>query len=208
MKVKLHIGVLILILTVLGVASQQQIPVANQEIVLQFTDIEVTSAEAQNALSIVKNQLLDLGVDDIKIKKEESGKLRITYYSDVNVALVKETLSKEKRIQFNYASNKKEEGQEHSSDGEVINYDIIIYEIQNTHDTNLVFNGYVLETKSENDRVFEPNVFLPTRIIDVGEDDSIAKITFKIWRNVDHSRDNPSYIFPEVRAGPQLIKTS
>jgi hypothetical protein len=67
-KVKLHIGFLILILTFLGVASQQQ-TVANQEIILQFTDVDVSSNEAQNTIAIVKLQLQDIGADNIQVKK-------------------------------------------------------------------------------------------------------------------------------------------
>ena len=57
MRLNKYIGILILIVTFFGVASQQQTTVANQEIVLQFTDIQASSQEAQNTLEIVKKQL-------------------------------------------------------------------------------------------------------------------------------------------------------
>ena len=192
---------------VLGVASQQQKSLANQEIVLQFTDIEVTSEDAQNTLAILKSQLLDLGVDNINIIEDDSGKLKITYYSDVNVALVKETLSKEKRVTFNYVSKEQKDRKKPSSDSEVIIYDIIISEIQNNYDTNLDGDGYVLETKSENDRFQEPILF-SSGIIHDGKDDSIEKVSFKLWEHIFSLRENLAYIFPEVRAGPQGLETS
>ena len=113
-KVKLHIGFLILILTFLGVASQQQ-TVANQEIILQFTDVDVSSNEAQNTIAIVKLQLQDIGADNIQVKKEDNGKLKITYYSDANVASVKETLSKEEKLKLDFTYHNDNNGQQHSS---------------------------------------------------------------------------------------------
>jgi len=165
MKVKLHIGFLILILTFLGVASQQQNSVANQEIVLQFTDIEASSYEAQNTIAIVKLHLQDIGADNIQVKKEENGKLKITYYSDADVASVKETLSKENKLKLHYAYNDDEEkDQKRSSDDGVISCNLDIYEIQNTNDVDLGLDGIVLEKKSESDRYYDPNVFLPSNI--------------------------------------------
>jgi hypothetical protein len=205
MRVKLHIGILILILTVLGVASRQQIAIANQEIVLQFSDIEVSSEEAQIALSILKSQLLDLGVDNINIAEEETGILKITYHSDVNVALVKESLFKENRTPFNYLSQDRKEDEKHPSDGKVVNYEIIINEIQNAHDAYLVLGEYLVKPKSENNRSHEPILFSPSDILHVVKYESIEKTPFKSWRFIAPSQDNFSYIFPEVRAGPQTV---
>lgn len=205
MRVKLHIGILILILTVLGIASRQQIAIANQVIVLQFNDIEVSSEEAQKALSILKSQLLDLGVDNINIAEEETGILKITYHSDVNVALVKESLFKENRISFNYLSKDQEEDEKYPSDRNIVNYDIIINEIQNAHDAYLVLGEHLVKLKSENDRSHEPIFFPPSNILHVVQHESIEKIPFKSWRHIESSRYNLSYIFPEVRAGPQAV---
>jgi len=202
-KVKLHIGILILILTFFGVASQQQISVANQEIVLQFTEIEVTSQEAQNTIAIVKKHLQDLGVDNIQVKKEKNGKLKISYYSESDVASIKNTLSKEKKLEFCYTSNNEDKGhQEHSSDDSPTNFNFDIYEIQNANDSDFGLDGIVLEKKSENDRYYDPNVFFPSNVIDVKKDDRILKVSYKVWRNIGALIDNTSYIIPEVRAGP------
>jgi hypothetical protein len=205
MRIKLHIGILILILTILGVASRQQIALANQEIVLQFNNIEVSSDEAQKTLLILKRQLLDLGVDNLNITEEETGILKITYYSDINVALVKESLSKENRVVFNYVSNDHKEEEKHSSDEKALSYDIIINEIQNAHDAYLVLGEHLVKPKSENDRSHEPILFPPSNISHIVQYESIDKIRLKSWRHIASSKDNLSYIFPEVRAGPQAV---
>lgn len=206
MRLKLHIGILILILTVLGVASRQQIVLANQEIVLQFNNIEVSSEEAQSTLSNLKSQLLDLGVDNINITEEETGILKITYYSDINVALVKASLSKENSLVLNYVSNDQKEDEKHSSnENKVLNCDIIINEIQNAHDAYLVLGEHWVKPKSENERSHEPILFPPSNFLHVVQYETIEKTPLKSWRHIDSSKDNLSYIFPEVRAGPEAV---
>ena len=87
------ISVLIFSLTLFGVVSQQQILVPNQEIVLQFEDVDLTSKQAENTVAIVKQQLQDLGAENIQVFSLENGKLKITYFSDSEVASIKETFS-------------------------------------------------------------------------------------------------------------------
>ena len=101
MNSRRYIGALIIILTFLGVASKQSITIPNQEIVLQFTDVEVSSFEAKNTVEIVKQQLRNLGADNIQIKKGQKGTLKITYYSDADVASIKETLSNQEKLVLN-----------------------------------------------------------------------------------------------------------
>jgi len=203
MKIKLRLGLLILILTFLGVASQQQNSVANQEIVMQFTDIEASSQEAQNTIAIVKLHLQDIGANNIQVKKEVNGKLKITYYSDADVTRVKETLFQEKKLKINFTYNNDDENdQRRSSEDGVISYNLDIFEIQNTSDVDLGLEGIVLNKKLESDRYYDPNLFSLTNIIDVENEDNNVKISYKVWRSIETSIDNASYIIPEVRAGP------
>jgi len=102
MNVKPHIYIFILILTFLGVASQQQESVVNQELVLHFEDVQITSQEAQSTISTVKDELELLGVDNIQVKSENQGKLIITYYSHVDVVSLKKILSEKQNLKLQY----------------------------------------------------------------------------------------------------------
>ena len=62
MKMKWYFGALIIVFTLLGV-YQNRISVPNQEIVLQFTDVNITSDEAENTIEIVKEQLQAIGIN-------------------------------------------------------------------------------------------------------------------------------------------------
>ena len=103
------ISVLIFSLTLFGVFSQQQILVPNQEIVLQFEDVDLTSKQAENTVAIVKQQLQDLGAENIQVFSLENGKLKITYFSDSEVASIKETFSEESNLTLHLTSQIQDE---------------------------------------------------------------------------------------------------
>ncbi|WP_034044358.1 hypothetical protein [Wocania ichthyoenteri] len=202
MKAKWYISALIIILTLFGAISQQQITVPNQEIVLQFTNTSITSQDTQNTIAIVKKQLQDLGVSNIKIKEEENGKLVITYYSDTDVASIKKTFTKEKNIVLDYAfSNQNEDSSKLPFDEEKISYNLDVYEIQNGSDVEWDLNGVsVVELKAESNRFSNPNIYAFINAVEINK--SIEKVAYKIHYNIAIAIDNTSYKIPEVRAGP------
>ncbi len=202
MKAKWYISTFIIILTLFGAISQQQITVPNQEIVLQFTNTSITSEETQNTVAIVKKQLQDLGVNNIKIKEEENGKLVITYYSDTDVASIKKTFSKEKNLTLDYAfNNQNQDSSKLPFDKNKINYNLDIYEIQNESDVEWDLNGIsVVELKAESNRFLNLNIYAFINVVEINE--SIEKVAYKIYYNIAIAIDNTSCKIPEVRAGP------
>ncbi|WP_223033053.1 hypothetical protein [Hanstruepera marina] len=200
MKTRLHIYIVILILTFVGIVSQQQTANANQELVLHFTNIDSSSLEAKKTISIVKRQLQDLGVDNIQVKHENQGKLVITYYSHVDVASVKQILSTEKRLHLNYPQKKPVE--EDPDGSKQVNYNLDIFEIQTGNDYNPGFDGCIVIEKTESDRYYDPNTFYASSVLNNQNEESLLQVSFKIWKTIGASLDNTSYTIPEVRAGP------
>jgi preprotein translocase subunit SecD len=204
MKARMHFSVLVLILTILGVVSQQQVSVPNQEIVLQFTNYEITSNDAQDAIAIVTKQLQDLGANNILVKDFSKGRLKITYYSIADVASIKRILSKEENLELGFtSSNLDDEQPEFPSGKKPSNYDFDVYEIQKGNDTNWNLDGYVLEFNLENDQIFNPNVYFSINKIDIKETNRIVKISYRVNKNIAIAIDNTSHNIPEVRAGPK-----
>ena len=112
MKSKWYLSTLIFILALLGF-SQPQVYVPNQEIVVQFSVDEVTFDEAQNAILIVQKQLQGIGAHNIQISEPEQGSFKFTYYSDIDVASIKEIFSEEKSLALGYTSySQSEDGDE------------------------------------------------------------------------------------------------
>lgn len=203
MNSRRYIGALIIVLTFLGVVYQQQNTFPNQEIILQFTDVKVTSAETKSTIDVVKNQLQYLGANNIQVKETKEGTLKITYYSDTNVTNIRRTLSEKCDLVLDYSLNNK--NNEHSNlpiENNSISYNLNVYEIQkgNDADWNLVANN-VLELKSDNERFFNPNFFMSYPNINDREE-RVIKVALRINKNIALAIDNTSYNIPNVRAGP------
>lgn len=198
MKLKSLLSVLIIVLALLGL-SQHEMSVPNQEIVMQFTDDEVSSDDALNAIEIVKNQLQTIGVDNIQVREIEEGRLRITYYSDMDVVSIKNILSQEKNLKLGYTSTGEEPIDLPSDDSDSYNFNV--YEIQKPSDSKWDFEGtLVLELKPDGDRFSNPKVFASINEID--DEVSSTKVAYKLHYNIAVAIDNTSYKIPEVRAGP------
>ena len=205
---KWHFCILILFFTFLGILSHNEVSVPNQEIVLQFKGVEVTSNEAQNTIDIVKSHLQDLGADNIHVKNSGNGKLKITYHSDADVDCVRESLSKEKKISFGYILDNKSDQNSIPSDDKGICYNFDIYEIQKGTDADLDLNGIVLKEKTSHDRFYDPNVIFAYNRTDVKIENRIFKVLYDSWRINLRTLEVSLYSIPEVRAGPQFVGNS
>lgn len=202
MKAKWYISTLIIILTLFGAVTQQQVNVPNQEIVLQFSDTSITTQDTQNTIVAVKNQLQELGVIGIQVKEAENGKLSIRYYTDTAIAIIKEALSKEQNLSLEYSINNEDENPSNNPFNEnTVSYNLDVYEIQNGSDEASDLNGIsVVEIKSESNRFSNPNIYA---FVDIYESvENKEKVTYKVHYNIAIAIDNTSYKIPEVRAGP------
>jgi preprotein translocase subunit SecD len=203
MKSTWYISTLIIIFTLLGVANHQQIPAPNQEIVLQFTHLKVSSNEVQQTIALVKKQLQAIGVENIQIEEQETGSLKITYYSDTDVISVKKILSEEKTVSLeNITSDENKKPTNSSSEDHSIIYNLDVFEIQK-QDLETGFAGkFAIELKTEYNRFYIPNVYVSKHVIDARVVESQVKKTFKFSKNATFVKDNTSHKIPEVRAGP------
>ena len=201
MKAKWHLSAFLIILTILGI-SLQQFSVPNQEIVVQFVNDEVTLLETQNTIAIVKKQLQNIGVENIQVHKEDNGILKITYFSDVDVASIKKIFSKEKELKLAFTFYHKENPAKEPSNKNSNTYKLDIFEIQKTNDTDGDFNGYALELIPENDRFLNTTLYFSSNEIDVKKKNRVEKVAYKVHKKIAIAIDNSSHNIPEVRAGP------
>ncbi|WP_299442281.1 hypothetical protein [uncultured Aquimarina sp.] len=187
------------------VVMQQQTVVPNQEIVLEFTDIEVTSLEAQNALSIVKKQLESIGVKNTRISEElHNGKLKIAYYSDADVESIKRILSEEQHVSLDHVFyDQNTTDNQLPLDKNPTNYNLDVYKIHKSTDIDTDFNGiYVLEIKQEQDRASGSYAYSFVAENNTNNTDGLVNVAQKVNRSIVIAIDNTSYKIPEVRAGP------
>lgn len=204
MKAKWYLGTFIFIFIFLGVVNHNQIPEANQEIVLQFTHLKVSANEAKNTIAILKKQLQAIGVDNIQVEEQVTGGLKITYYSNTDAASVKKilseadvltsenTTSQSNRIPLQLPSHKK-----------TSNYNLDVFEISKK-DVGTGFGGAcALEIKADYNRFYIPVVSVPTKSNVVHSIEQSKKETYKFQRFMALAIDNTSHKIPEVRAGPK-----
>jgi hypothetical protein len=210
MTQKWYLSTFVLILVLLGYGRQLSY-IPNQEIVMQFVDADVTSDVTKDAIAIVKRQLQTIGIANIQVRKTAAGRLKITYYSDLDVASVKRIFSKEMSIDLGYAAlgsiEDREQG-EFPSNKSSSSYNLNVCEIQNSYDAQPDFNGYALELTHENERVYTLAVDLSIDNYTTRDDNSIVKVAYLIQRNIALSINNSSRFIPEVRAGPASNKSS
>lgn len=199
MKAKLYISTLILVLSFAGIFHYKTSS-PNQEILVQFKMVEISKEQSLGAIQNIKLQLQALGVEDIQVRDVKGGKLRITYFSPVDIENIKKTLSGGENISIpdNVRNREKLPSKKYSR-----NYNLDIYEIQKSTDGNHGSAGKSLWiVKQDYDRFLNPNVTLYSNDIDASETDQSDKLAFKINTAVAIAIDNSSHIIPEVRAGP------
>jgi len=204
MNSRWYISILIITLTFLGsVASTQQVTVPNQEIVLQFSSANISSQDTKNTITSLKQQLEVVGVNEIKVQTLQYGQLKISYFSNSDVESIKALLSNASHLDVDYVSR----GDKSSlpSEEKNIAYNIDVYEIiQQGDDVSELEGKLALQTKVQDDRILNPNVFISAVEVDKDVKESIDKVAYKLSRTLAITLDNNSYKIPEVRAGPVI----
>jgi hypothetical protein len=204
MNSRWYISILIITLTFLGsIASTQQVASPNQEIVLQFSSENVSPQDTLNAITSVKQQLEFAGVNAIKVQTLQGGQLKIIYFSNSDVEDIKTLLSKECALDLGYVSQGNNQSNTPSEE-KSIKYNFDVYEIQQADNISDLEGKLALEPKAENDRIFNPNVLISAKEIDIDAKENIEKIAYKLSRTIAIAIDNHSYKIPEVRAGPVI----
>lgn len=199
MKSRWYIVALITLLTFISV-NRQQSTVPNQEIVVQFNADAVTFEDTQNTITIVKAQLKSVGANIIKVQEDEAGKLRITYYSDIDIADIKKALSNENKLEIGFSPVNKDDSKNPSEENSN-RYNFDVYEIKQGNDTEWDLNGItVIELKSESNRFLNPNFYAFFDTVEWHE--HIEKVAYKTHCKTAIAIDNTSRKIPEVRAGP------
>ena len=169
----------------------------NQEIVLQFSSVEVSSNEAQLTIANVKEQLDIIGVSKVDIREEANGRLVISYYSDTTIANVKDVLSAE--IAIDYASNEDNNSEfptEHT-------YNLDVFEITKSSDTGFGSSGkLIFELKQDFDRFSNPNVFVYASEVTSTKKNVEVLVAYKQNKTIAVAINNIPHKIPEGRAGP------
>lgn len=201
MFAKHYISLLIVVVSLLGIASQEQAEVPNQEIVVQFSSTNVTAQEVDVIISSIKEQLRELGVEEVHVNKNNLGELKITYHSNTDVSSIKNKLAKADSLTVDL--NKKSDNTSNpQSNRDIVSYNLDIYEIQDKSATWDLNGIHVANFDAKSDHSFNPSTNLLTPAVAFNNAGSAARETYKVLRNLTLSINEIPYKIPEVRAGP------
>jgi len=191
MNAKWCISTLLIILALLGL-SQEKSKASNQQIVLQFTDVELASStDHDQVLATITKKLHVLGVNSIEIVENDNTQLSIRYYSDIDALSVKEFLSQENDFPLDIPKEKLPE-----------HYHLTVSDLQQKVDGQLYLNGkFAFVVKQESKPVSTP-VFISTNPVFEPKQNTEVGVAYKLHRVVALSIQNTSQTIPEVRAGP------
>jgi len=199
---KHYIGILIVVISFLGIASRDQSEVPNQEIIVQFTDANVAVEEIENIISIIKIQLQELGVNDVNVSDAEFGKLKITYYSNSDISSIKDKLTNNGNLKLHLNKKSNNSTGRIRSNGDSLSYNLDVFEIQDTH-SNWDLNGINVSTIDlKSDHFYYPNTNLFNNTFIFENTNSVTEETYKVLENIAHAINNIPHTIPEVRAGP------
>ncbi|WP_405380954.1 hypothetical protein [Maribacter sp. LLG6340-A2] len=200
MNAKWCVSTLIIILAVLGL-SQGPTKASNQQISLQFTDVELASGSAhEEVLAAITKKLHTLGVETIEIVENDGAQLSIRYYSHVDANSVKAFLTQENTQEHSKIQDKLPLDVPEEKIPEL--YNLVVYDLQQPGDSVVFLNGALVsiqkqEKKDTIDPVklnFDSKIVLELAIVE--------HTAFKINQDIAIAIDQTSQIIPEVRAGP------
>ncbi|TNJ46141.1 hypothetical protein KFZ70_08795 [Tamlana fucoidanivorans] len=197
------ISIFVLVLTLFGVVSQQQTPAPNQEIVLEFAHVELSSEEALKTIGEVKEQLQEVGVTNVQIKPLDDGKLKISYFSESDVTSVKRAFAKNPYLAVETDASTPKKSSEIPSHDESLQYHFDIYEIEPGDYSGWDFNGsVVLQLDNKSDRFLDPSLKLNTSGLVHNHLSKQVKVSYRVQQTIAIALDTPLHSIPEVRAGP------
>lgn len=202
---KWYFSTVIIFITVLGIiGGRLQNTMPNQEIVLQFTNQDVSLTEAKHTIAIVEQQLQRIGVGDIHVSEQEDGKLVITYYSNTTVEVIKKLLSSQKELALGFvASDKGNKPPSLPSENDGIGYDLNVYEIHDGQNSVSDLGGKcAVELKTGQLRFLNPHFYIPSDDFATQNIDHTLKVAYTFQRYSAIVKNNRSHKIPEVRAGP------
>ncbi|RKR12428.1 hypothetical protein CLV91_2558 [Maribacter vaceletii] len=201
MNAKWCVSTLIIILALFGL-SQEQTKASNQQILLQFTDVELASETVHDeVLATITKKLQVLGVDTIEIVENDKSQLSIRYYSAIDADSVKEFLTKENQLTLN-----KEDANSFPLDFPIDelpeSYNLIISDLHQQVKEGQNLNGkYAFIVKQDLNKLSRL-VVLPSKNTIVFKQLAVVEAAFRNNKNVAIAKYNTSQIIPEVRAGP------
>jgi len=198
---KWYIGICICVVMFLGTFNTTTTK-ANQELIVHFSQTDITTTEAAEAIVQLQTALEDFGVVITHIDNQDNKHLKIQYYSAANVNEI-EALLNVSHLKIDSKYPFKEQQEQRDSDG--LSFDI--HELKTHHNTNdNGLNGVSVSSyTSKSDRLF------PVKFKTLTFSNTTQTLPHKVCREdvsflyQQFTIRYIAYKIPEVRAGPSTL---
>lgn len=200
MRIKWFYGTLFVLLAVLGVKMDRNM-FSNQEIVVRFTEEGFNQDKAQKAIAEVKNQLQDVGVENILIRELEDGGLKITYYSDLAVSEIQQVLA-DAHLSAQPNSEIPRDLPGDRPEKDFVTYELRVYEIHKQSQIDLDIEGTLVLENQVKEHLYVPNNTGHTRGFDLSACCEGNETSLVVCNKPTSFRSLFNYSLPQVRAGP------
>ena len=198
-----YITGLIIALAFCGVGMEQSTTNPNQEIVVRFNTNSITANDAKVAISEITTRLKAIGVEDVQVSDVFDGKVKVTYYSTLDVAVIKNLLNKQHKLELGDAAfNERDDSSKFPFSSDSNTYKLEVIKIQKDPGSDIGFQGILVEAKSFSDQYLKPKVSIPASEIDFNPKEDIESIGFSTYSKITILTDNITHKIPQVRAGP------
>ena len=198
-----NITALIVALAFIGISLDQSNTDPNQEILVQFNTDSISVDQAQQAVSDIKNQLKAIGVEDVQVSETSDGRLKVTYYSTVDVAVIKNLFYKHNKLQLgDTPSDERDNSSKIPFTNDSNTYIVDVIQIQSDFIFDVSLQGLLVEVKATNDQYVKPKVSLDALEVDFELKYNIESELSSGYSTISLVVDNATYKIPEVRAGP------
>lgn len=194
MNAKWYISTLFFLFTLFG-AFHEEVSTPNQEIVLEFVDVESNKNAIDITIADIKEKLLNAGVSNININKAKNGSLKISYFSNVDVITIKKVLQENILIVHQDSKNNQKEKF-------VFDYSLDVYELNKEINSSNLNDSYVLEHQFISDRFITSDYQVLLKSFDDHQTHQQVKTKYRVNKNIFLVKEISSCTKPEVRAGP------
>ena len=205
MKLKIHFGIVMVFLMFLGTYIEHNIA-PNQQIVIQFTNDQISSDKANSAAEALKQQLKDIGAKKLDIGEFNSGQLTITYYSDTDVMRIQKVLTDDDLV-LDYSLENESNDKSIPEKEEL--YKFNVSEIQDSPINNWDFEGIeITELNHKSDRYYFPKLKYSSTKEDIENHSFKECLRLKIPSIYHFNKSKFAHRIPQVRAGPSFLGNS
>lgn len=170
----------------------------NQEIIITFSDTEANLSQSEHTITLVKNKLSSLEVDNIKVEQLDNGSLKVSYYSTIDVTEIKNKLSP---TSSHTVYNLENDNSDIPGENELAHYELDVYKIQDSTDMEGAA-GVIVESKSESTRSSTVKVYASLHKLSERVATNQTQTAYNNHKRSDIAFINSFYNIPETRAGP------